>query len=406
MSNDPFLKLLEAHRHPEAGAAAVQSVLGENPVGEASPNPEVDAPQEERPPGHLTLKDDPLYIPEPDRTPAQWSAVEPEKPEVPFTDADEDSVPPPAEVAESNPSAEDRTGKKEPSKGVPLWEDDGYLPDALVDEEPFEQLDYSGDNLDDDSINDEVRGPRSWFSTDKLSPSKLFDNSPPWKRPALIAAGAAASALAVALLFGGSPASQNTASRGSVAPAAPEETVPPNEAAIIELRPENASSSCPPGGTSSALAFSSKPENAWVCGRANNTDGAIMNIVFSKPVIVKSVSVMPGWNYVAPNGTDKWNQHRLITKILWRIGGKQFVQNINPVRSEATLTLPDRGVATSVMSMTILQTIRPDAVLSEGVSGTPSGGLLPEAPVFGESDTSKADESTAINSVVIRGVDP
>jgi hypothetical protein len=301
---------------------------------------------------------------------------------------------------------EERTGKKVPSKGVPLWEDDGYLPDALADEESLEQLDYSSDDLDDDPITGEVRSPRNWFNTDKLSPSKLFDNNPPWKRPALIATGAAASALAVALLFGGSPASQNTSSRGSVAPSVPEETALPTEAAIVELRPENASSSCPPGGTSAALAFSSKPENAWVCGRANNTDGAIMNIVFSKPVIVKSVTVMPGWNYVAPNGTDKWNQHRLITKILWRIGGKQFVQNINPVRSEATLTLPDRGVATSVMSMTVLQTIRPDAVLSEGVSGSPSGGLLPEAPVFGESDTSKADESTAINSVVIRGVDP
>lgn len=125
-----------------------------------------------------------------------------------------------------------------------------------------------------------------------------------------------------------------------------------------------------------------------------------MNVVFPKTVVVKSITVMPGWNYVAPNGRDHWNEHRLVTKILWRIGGQQFEQNITPTRSGSTLTLPGNGIATTVMSLTILTTERPDALSAD--TGGEGGGFLTPGGDMGPENTD-VDKSTAIGSVTIMG---
>jgi len=149
------------------------------------------------------------------------------------------------------------------------------------------------------------------------------------------------------------------------------------------------------------MAFTNRPENAWRCERAFGIDGAVMNIVFPKTAVVKSITVMPGWNYVAPNGRDHWNEQRLVTKILWRIGGQQFEQNITPTRSGSTLTLPGNGVATTVMSLTILSSERPDAI-NPGAEGDGGGGFLAPGGDLGPENTD-VDKATAIGSIAIMG---
>lgn len=256
------------------------------------------------------------------------------------------------------------------------------------------------DNTDDD---DDFLAPKSSFM-DKikdLSPLSVLDKHPGAKRPIIVGAAGLVVALVVAFIFGGSPGSDTPAPTTPPAVADDPESGDPTNVEVITLMPKAVSASCPSGSTSPSLAFTPKPEDAWLCGRANGIDGAVMNIQFVRTVMVRSVCVMPGWNYVSPNGKDYWNEHRLVTKILWRLGGRQFVQDINPTRTCSTFTFPGSGVGTTVMSMTILRTERPNAVDIQGDESL-GGGLLPG----GESgDPGEVDKSTAISSVVISGTE-
>lgn len=256
---------------------------------------------------------------------------------------------------------------------------------------------YAEDEGDDD---DYVR-PKKSFLEGLPNPLKVFEKNPKLVRPAAIGAVGVVVAVGAAVIFGGSTASDT--------PAAPPPVVveePPGEdigTQVTTLLPKEVSASCPPGSTSAAMAFTSKPENAWVCIRAHGIDGAVMNMIFGTTVKVKTITVMPGWNYVAPNGRDHWNEHRLTTKILWRIGGQQFEQVINPSRSGSTLTLPGDGVSTKVMSLTIQETTTPDAVNVNTGPGN-EGGLLAPGGDLGPQN-SDVDKSTAIGSVIINGTE-
>lgn len=277
----------------------------------------------------------------------------------------------------------------------PSFDDDNSVPDG-------------GENYIDDDEDYSIKSKKKFDASEIFSPfTKIFEKNPQLKRPVLFGAGGIAVALVLALFFGGSPAS-DTPKEPPIAQEEPQVDDQPSGQEVT-LLPKAVSASCPPGGTSPTLSFSGKKEEAWICGRANGIDGAIMNISFAKTVIVKSITVMPGWNYVAPNGKDNWNEHRLVTQILWRIGGQQFVQKINPTRSGATLQLPGNGVATTVMSLTIQKTEAPSSVNVESVPGAgdgSEGGVLP--PLVGGSNgapNSDVDATTAIGSITITGTE-
>lgn len=271
-------------------------------------------------------------------------------------------------------------------------------PSAPAAQEPPQT--YRDDDAYDDDDDDGVR-PKKSFLAGLPNPLKVFEKNPKLVRPAAIGAVGIAVATVAAFMFGGS-----TASNPPAAPPAVVVDTPPGEDVgpqVVTLLPKAVSASCPPGSTSPSMAFTAKPENAWVCQRAHGIDGAVMNIIFANTVTVKAITVMPGWNYVAPNGRDHWNEHRLTTKILWRLGGNQYEQVINPSRSGSTLTLPGNGVATTVMSLTILETTTPDAVsVDTGPGG--DGGLLSPGGDLGPQNAD-VDKSTAIGSVTITGVE-
>ena len=229
-------------------------------------------------------------------------------------------------------------------------------------------------------------------------PLDFFKKNPKMGRTAAVGAAGLVVAIGAGVMFGGSTASENPVTPPpSVVEEAP--GLEPPGAEVTTLLPKAVSASCPPGSTSPSMAFTNRPENAWKCIRAHGIDGAVMNITFPKTGVIKSITVMPGWNYVAPNGRDHWNEHRLVTKILWRIGGQQFEQNITPTRSGSTLTLPGNGIATTVMSLTILTTERPDAINTESGEG---GGFVVPGGDTGPENT-EVDESTAIGSITIMG---
>jgi hypothetical protein len=156
----------------------------------------------------------------------------------------------------------------------------------------------------------------------------------------------------------------------------------------VTLMPKTVKDFCPARSTHATLAFTDNEKNAWICQRAHGIDGARLEIYFDSPVVVTSICVVPGWNYVEPNGKNHWNEHRLVTKILWRIGGKQIVQNINPVPGGSCLSVPN--IATVSMSGVIQATEAPPEVNEGG----PLGGLGVE---------SKIDETFAIGKIKIVG---
>lgn len=221
----------------------------------------------------------------------------------------------------------------------------------------------------------------------------------PQGRPKLIAVGAGA---AVVLLIAVAAVFSLSGGRGKPPEPAGALTAPPSSAAPDPARvekplvPATVSASCE-GDTDAVAPFSGEKARAWVCGRANGLDGSVLNITFSRAVVVTSITVVPGFNYVAPDGRDEWDRHRLVTGITWRLGGKSFPQAITPTRTGATLKLP--GVITQEMSATITASVRSPAPQGSGGGvgfGKPAG------------DTDDPDATTAISSIVITGypVDP
>ena len=125
----------------------------------------------------------------------------------------------------------------------------------------------------------------------------------------------------------------------------------------------------------------------------------MLNIQFSGPVVINSVCVVPGFNYVAPDGRDEWARHRLVTAVAWRMGGKVYEQLLTPTRTGVCQEFP--SVITQEMSMTITGSMRPTA------EADPTAGPTAEAD-DAEIDTAVIDEATAISEIVITGhpVDP
>jgi hypothetical protein len=141
--------------------------------------------------------------------------------------------------------------------------------------------------------------------------------------------------------------------------------------------------------------FSGDRTRAWVCKRINGLDLNVLNISFSCPVVITSVTVVPGFAYVAPDGRDEWVRHRLTTGISWRMGGSIYPQAIVPTRTGVTMNVP--SVVTQQMSATITSSMRPPM----GESATDDFGSKND-------EAAKVDEYTAISKIVIHGypVDP
>ncbi|MBU8820962.1 hypothetical protein KL864_34445 [Mycolicibacterium goodii] len=123
---------------------------------------------------------------------------------------------------------------------------------------------------------------------------------------------------------------------------------------------------CPARSQPAIFAFDGKPDTAWVCVRAFNTDLQTVFITFAEPVVVCSIFVVPGFEHVDSNGRNRWNEHRIVTSIMWQVGGKTFPQEIDPsAHTGATVQIP--CVATQVVIGKIFRTVPPPPI--EGDNG-------------------------------------
>lgn len=159
------------------------------------------------------------------------------------------------------------------------------------------------------------------------------------------------------------------------------------------LVPSTVSASC--GNDSDPVApFAGEKSRAWVCNRLHGLDLNVLNITFNKPVVITEITIVPGFNYVAPDGRDEWSRHRLITGVTWRMGGSVYPQTINPTRTGVTKQFP--SVRTTQLSMTITSSTRPPM------------GADQRATIGAADDAANVDDSTAVSRIVITGypVDP
>lgn len=153
-------------------------------------------------------------------------------------------------------------------------------------------------------------------------------------------------------------------------------------------------------GMGPTKAFSSIETDAWVCYRAMGIDGSVMNIVFREPVTLTEIRLTPGFNYLQQqSGEDKWVQHRVVTRILWRAGGQQFVQEIEPQRNEVSYIF-DKPVTTESMSLTIQQSVVPDGAVEQG--GNVGDGVF-AGEQSNESSVGKLQDATAVQNLQIYG---
>lgn len=181
------------------------------------------------------------------------------------------------------------------------------------------------------------------------------------------------------------------------APEKPERAIPalaaapPSTPSIDRvLVPDTVTATCP--GASSTepwSAFRDNPSRAWVCeGQAK----PVLQLIFREPVTISQVSVVPGWDYVASDGTDRWGRSLLVSRILWSSGRDQVTQTIVPVRGAAAAQrMPD--LTTTTLSATVVATQRavksqPSALLSDD-NGVNDSIAIGRIKVFGRA----ADDS-------------
>lgn len=62
-------------------------------------------------------------------------------------------------------------------------------------------------------------------------------------------------------------------------------------------------------------AFDGDFATAWICTRANNKDGQTIQVNFGRQVTLTQIRVIGGFDATAPDGTDQWPKHRIVTEL-------------------------------------------------------------------------------------------
>lgn len=177
--------------------------------------------------------------------------------------------------------------------------------------------------------------------------------------------GAIAAAILIGIVGGGIYFSGSKPSspliQGPPPGAVTEEPKPGNDSGT-PLQPDNLTPHCYLGWTDPWGAFSDEKGpnggylHAFICPGKYTPNYNSLDICFSKPVIIYSITVTPSYDLTEENGEDHWSQYPLITAIKWTIGDGEIIQQIVPTRGEgAVLTLKDRP-ATQCLSLTVQST--------------------------------------------------
>lgn len=156
------------------------------------------------------------------------------------------------------------------------------------------------------------------------------------------------------LLTGGndSGSSQPVVMQTSRPPATSSSAAPPASTSK-PIQPKSATSQCPPGSTSGMDAFDGQSGKAWDCVRAYSVDGQVLVIDLGKTYTIDSISLVPGWDHVNPDGSDEWSKHRTASTISYQFDDgpnttytqetlnqrKQVTSKINPTVTASQITI-------------------------------------------------------------------
>ncbi len=108
---------------------------------------------------------------------------------------------------------------------------------------------------------------------------------------------------------------KTTQTTQTAAPPAPPIQVPLNRDQI--LTGVKAADVCPKDANYSDAnrAFDGDLTTAWVCTRAKNQDGQQLQVDFGRQVTLTQIRIIGGFDATAPDGTDQWSKHRIVTKL-------------------------------------------------------------------------------------------
>lgn len=147
---------------------------------------------------------------------------------------------------------------------------------------------------------------------------------------------------------------------------------PPAASLPGALAPVNVEARCGNEDADPNAMFTPDETVAWICQRAHGIDGAVVNIDLGNTSTISSVSIVPGFNYIAPRGEDEWKRHRVVTKVQWQFDDAdrtQLTQDIPPTRTPASIDVPN--VPARHVTMTILQTAPSDPGAPQPQPGAP-----------------------------------
>lgn len=270
--------------------------------------------------------------------------------------------PAPQPPAESD--TDDRTAQTDAPPAPPADTPSGGDADA-ADESATAQSHMSFDDIaaKPNSINTAVSSAGQW----------LKDRD--WKNPRTLGI-AAASVLAVCSLlywsFGSTPDPQGPTAQitASATDPNPGPVDPPPVHSDAPVTISTATARCPAPSSDPMNAVRPESIKPWICVRAWQIDGQVLELSFDKAYAITAVSIMPGANS-EETGEDQWAKYRTVERLEWAFNDAartRCIQDTGSLRQLAPLTItpancshkgPWQPVIASAVSITIQKTAEP-----------------------------------------------
>ncbi|MBS1693091.1 MAG: hypothetical protein JST91_12805 [Actinobacteria bacterium] len=205
-----------------------------------------------------------------------------------------------------------------------------------------------------------------------------------WKSPrtlAITAASVIAAAVVGQWMLQGSDDQTPTAKLTTPATSHTSAPAAPAVPADAPIQVSTATARCPAPSSDPMNALRVESTQPWICVRAWQIDGQILEVTFDKAYVISAVSIMPGADS-EEGGEDQWVKFRTVQLLNWSfndVGRTNCDQDTHNERKTATLEInaancyhqgPWQPVVASSVTITIRHTNQPS---NPNSVGTPAG---------------------------------